>query len=79
MAFLHIKFDKFGNQKIQQEDQDINKNNQKLMGVIKKMHSVVENEDLDRQRHAQDNFGTLFGTHPFIEFRQQKMGMIDAE
>ena len=79
MAFLNVKFDKFGNRNVMKEDKDTVSNNQKLMATIKKMHSVVENVDLDKQRHSQDTFGTLFGTHPSIVFEPLKIGKIEAE
>lgn len=79
MAFLNVKFDKLGNRRVQPEDKNTARSNQRLMLTIKKMHSVVENVDLDKQRHTQDNFGALFGTHPAIEFKQADIDGIDAE
>jgi len=37
------------------------KRNQSLMNVIKKVHSLVESKDLEKQRQSQDNVGLLFG------------------
>ncbi len=79
MAFLNVKFDRHGNRNVQPEDKNTDRSNQKLMATIKKMHSVVENVDLNKQRHSQDNFGALFGTHPAIEFEQVKIDKLDAE
>lgn len=53
--------------------------NQSMMAVIKRMHSLVENVDLEKQRHTQDNFGMLFGANKELEFEQFKVGHMPAE
>ena len=37
------------------------KRNQSLMNVIKKVHSMVEHQDLEKHRQSQDNLGLLLG------------------
>lgn len=37
------------------------KRNQNLMQLIKKVHSVVENDDIEKHRQSQDHVGALFG------------------
>lgn len=37
------------------------KTNQNLMNLIKKVHGVVENTDIEKHRQSQDYFGTLLG------------------
>ncbi len=79
MKLMKIKVDRLGTRNIHEQDAEFDKNNQKLMSAIKKMHSVVENVDFDKQRHSQDNFGSLFGASPSIEFEQIQIGTIEAE
>ncbi|MDO5574154.1 MAG: alpha/beta hydrolase [bacterium] len=54
-------------------------NNQNVMAAIKRMHSFVENVDIDKQRHTQDSFGILFGANKELEFEQIKIGHMNAE
>ena len=35
--------------------------NQNLMKLIKRVHSVVENADIEKHRQSQDHFGALLG------------------
>ena len=35
--------------------------NQNLMKLIKRVHSVVEHEDIQKHRQSQDSFGALLG------------------
>ena len=37
------------------------KNNANLMHLIKRMHGVVENTDIGKQRQSQDHIGALLG------------------
>ena len=56
-----------------------NNNNQNVMAAVKRMHSFVENVDIDRQRHIQDSFGVLFGANKELEFEQVKIDHMNAE
>lgn len=44
------------------------KKNQSLMNVIRKVHGMVENPDIDRHRQSQDRIGALFGTEKKVEY-----------
>jgi len=35
--------------------------NQNLMNLIKRVHSVVEKDDIEKQRQSQDSIGALLG------------------
>ena len=37
------------------------KRNMNLMNLIKRVHSVVENTDIEKHRQSQDHFGALLG------------------
>ncbi len=37
------------------------KKNINLMNLIKKVHSVVENVDIEKHRQSQDHFGAILG------------------
>lgn len=39
------------------------KKNANLMNLIKRMHGVVENSDIEKHRQSQDHFGALLGTN----------------
>ena len=53
--------------------------NQNLMSVIKRMHSIVENTDIDKHRQSQDNFGAIFGASKEITHKDFKIGEMEAE
>lgn len=53
--------------------------NQNLMGVIKRMHSVVENGDIDRHRQSQDSFGTFFGASKEVSYADFEIEGMEAE
>lgn len=55
------------------------KMNQNLMSVIKRMHSVVENSDIDKHRQSQDSFGAIFGASKEVTHTDFKIGDMDAE
>ena len=38
------------------------KTNANLMHLIKRMHGVVENTDIEKHRQSQDHFGALLGS-----------------
>lgn len=39
----------------------LDKRNQNMMSLIKKVHSLVESPDLEKQRQSQDSVGSIFG------------------
>ena len=40
----------------------IEKRNANLMNLIKRMHGVVENADIEKHRQSQNHFGALLGS-----------------
>lgn len=48
----------------------VDKKNQNLMNLIKKVHSLVENVDLEKHRQSQDNFGAILGKPKDITIRE---------
>lgn len=53
--------------------------NQNMMVLIKKVHSIVENVDIDKHRQSQDSFGTLFGASKEVDHKNFKIGNMEAE
>lgn len=53
---------------------DADKRNQNLMNFIRRVHSVVENTDIEKQRQSQDSLGVLFGSK-----KEMSMRVIDME
>lgn len=43
------------------------KTNANLMNLIKRMHGVVENADIEKHRHSQDYFGALLGNNKDVQ------------
>lgn len=46
-----------------------NGKNQNLMQLIKKVHGIVENTDLEKHRISQDHIGTIFSNNKEMEYR----------
>lgn len=44
------------------------KQNQNLMNLIRKVHGLVENPDIDRHRQSQDRIGALLGTEKDVDY-----------
>lgn len=57
----------------------VSKRNQKLMQLIKRVHGIVDNTDLEKQRQSQDYIGTLLGNTKEIEYREVNMDGMDGE
>lgn len=47
----------------------MDKKNQNLMQLIKKVHGFVENTDLEKHRQSQDQFGTIFALGRDVDYR----------
>lgn len=43
------------------DDTKTSKRNKDLMKLIKKVHSTIENDDIEKHRQSQDNIGALIG------------------
>ncbi len=55
------------------------KRNQNLMNLIRKVHSVVENADLEKHRQSQDHFGVLLGSSKEVAVREFEIEQIPVE
>ncbi len=55
------------------------KRNQNLMNLIKKVHSVVEERDIERQRQTQNNLGILWGKQKEIVIKSIEIQGMYAE
>lgn len=51
----------------------VSKRNQNLMQLIKRVHGMVDNTDLEKHRQSQDYIGTLLGNTKDIEYREVDM------
>lgn len=56
-----------------------NKRNQNLMQLVRRLHSLVETDDLERQRQSQDNIGTIFGNSKEVVYRQVEVEGMSGE
>lgn len=57
----------------------LEKRNQNLMNLIKKVHGVVENTDLEKHRQSQDHFGVLLGSNKDVDIRELEIEGIHGE
>ena len=55
------------------------KRNQNLMNVIKRVHGLVENPDLEKHRQSQDTIGTILGNTKAINYREVNIDGMYAE
>lgn len=46
------------------------KKNQNLMHLIKRVHGLVENSDIEKHRHSQDQIGAVLGNSKDISYRE---------
>lgn len=58
---------------------NLEKRNQNLMNIIRRMHGLIENPDVEKQRQSQDYVGTLFGNNKDMEFRDVDMDGMHGE
>ena len=57
----------------------IEKKNQNLMHLIKRMHGVVENTDIEKHRLSQDHFGALLGSNKDVLIQDVDIDGIHGE
>ena len=57
----------------------VTKANQNLMNLIKKMHSRVENTDIEKHRLSQDHLGVLFGSNKEVDIKEIMIDNIHCE
>lgn len=55
------------------------KQNQNLMNLIRRVHSVVEHPDIEKQRQSQDSLGVLFGSKKEMSMREVDIDGLYAE
>lgn len=48
----------------------VSKRNQNLMQLVKRVHGLVENTDLEKHRQSQDHIGTLLGNTKEIHYKE---------
>lgn len=48
----------------------VSKKNQNLMQLIKRAHGLVENTDIEKHRHSQDQIGALLGNTKEVSYRE---------
>ena len=58
---------------------DKQRNNQNLMKVIRRMHSLVESEDIEKQRASKDNLGSLLVRSADMNYEDVEVDGISAE
>lgn len=56
-----------------------NKRNQNLMNLIKRVHGLVENQDIEKHRQSQDYIGTILGNTRDINYREISIDGMYAE
>lgn len=53
--------------------------NQSMMNLIKKVHGMIENQDLDKHRHSQDQVGALLGNSKERIIKSVLIGDMEGE
>ena len=57
----------------------MNRRNQNLMHLIRRVHGLVENPDLEKHRQSQDAIGAMMSNTRAVNYREFKIDDIDAE
>lgn len=57
----------------------MNRRNQNLMHLIRRVHGLVENPDLEKHRQSQDAIGAMMSNTKAVSYREFKIDDIDAE
>ena len=53
--------------------------NQNRMALIRKVHGMIDNQDLEKHRHSQDQVGALLGSSKERVIQSVKIGDMDGE
>ena len=53
--------------------------NQGFINLIRKAHGLIENSDIEKHRHSQDQMGALFGNNREVEVTETTVGSMYAE
>lgn len=61
------------------ETEGIDKRSQNLMQLIRRVHGLVENPDLEKHRQSQDHIGTILGNARDIRYREVDIGGMYGE
>ena len=57
----------------------ISKKNQGLLNLVKRVHGVVENVDIEKHRQSQDQIGALFGQNKSVVIKEVDIGGMYGE
>ena len=57
----------------------LDKKNLNMMNLVKKVHSLVETDDIEKHRQSQDNFGSFMGKQKEISIKEVMIGSMYAE
>lgn len=57
----------------------MNRRNQNLMHLIRRVHGLVENPDLEKHRQSQDAIGAMMSNTKAVSYREFKIDDIDVE
>ncbi len=57
----------------------ISKRNQNLMHLIKRVHGMIENSDIEKHRQSQDQLGAIFGNTKEIQYEEFTIDEMHAE
>lgn len=57
----------------------MNRRNQNLMHLIRRVHGLVENPDLEKHRQSQDAIGAMMSNTRAVSYREFKIDDLDAE
>ena len=57
----------------------ISKKNQGLLNLVKRVHGVVENVDIEKHRQSQDQLGALFGQNKSVVIKEVDIGGMYGE
>ena len=55
------------------------KQNKRLMHLIRRVHGLMENEDIQKQRTVQNQLGSIFANSKNYQFTPLKVNTMDAE
>ncbi len=59
-----------GKEKGKEKEKEKEKTNRNLMGLIRRVHGLVESPDIEKQRHSQDQIGAILGNTRDICYRE---------
>lgn len=57
----------------------LNNKNQNLMQLIKRVHGMIENADIEKHRNSQDHIGALLGNTKELTYKEADLGGVKGE